>query len=119
MTLASVDAPDLPGLFPALDVVTCPDLFYVRFHGRNARGWRSGKMDLQFDYDYADDELEQWIEARIAPMAARARAGILFFNNHVRGQAPENALRLMERLEARGLSVVGPLTLPPVTPFGQ
>ncbi|MCP4714836.1 MAG: DUF72 domain-containing protein, partial [Deltaproteobacteria bacterium] len=38
ITLVTVDEPDLPGLFPALDVVTNPDMFYVRFHGQNAKG---------------------------------------------------------------------------------
>ena len=38
VTLVSVDEPALPGLFPCLDVVTNPELFYIRFHGRNAQG---------------------------------------------------------------------------------
>jgi uncharacterized protein YecE (DUF72 family) len=102
--LVNVDVPDLPGLFPALDVVTCPDLFYIRFHGRNAKGWRSGKMHLQFDYSYSEDELKDWIENRIAPMASQTRRGILFFNNHVRAQAPENAKRFIRLLKEHGLS---------------
>jgi len=102
--LVNVDAPDLPDLFPTRDVVTCSDLFYVRFHGRNAKGWRSGKMHLKFDYSYSDAELKDWIDNRIAPMAAQARRGILFFNNHVRAQAPENAKRLIRLLQDRGLS---------------
>ena len=104
VTLVSVDEPDLPGLFPALDVVTSPDLFYVRFHGRNAKGWRSGNMQLQFDYNYSDDELHEWIENRIEPMSARARRGVLFFNNHVHAQAPENAQRMVKLLEEHGLT---------------
>lgn len=119
VTLVTVDAPDLPGLFPALDVVTNPDLFYVRFHGRNARGWRSGKMRLQFDYDYTDDELGRWVEEKILPMAGRARSGVLFFNNHVRAQAPQNARQLLALLQGHGLSVVGAPEPPPVAPFGQ
>ncbi|MBW1956837.1 MAG: DUF72 domain-containing protein [Deltaproteobacteria bacterium] len=106
ITLVSVDAPDLPELFPLLDAVTCPELFYIRFHGRNAKGWRSGKMHLQFDYSYSDDELKGWIENRIAPMAETARRGILFFNNHVRAQAPENAERLIRLLKEHGFSAV-------------
>lgn len=98
VTLVNVDVPPLPHLFPPLDVVTCPDLFYVRFHGRNAAGWRSGNMQQQFDYHYSDEELRRWAEGRIAAMAARARCGVIFFNNHVRGQAPENARRLMTLL---------------------
>ena len=105
VTLAGVDEPDLPGLFPALDVVTNPDLFYVRFHGRNATGWRSGNMQLQFDYSYSDDELNEWIENKIERMNEQAKRGVLFFNNHVRAQAPENAHRMRKLLKERGLAV--------------
>ena len=106
VTLVGVDVPDLPNLFPVLDVVTNPDLFYVRFHGRNAKGWRSGNMQLQFDYSYSDDELHSWIENKIEPMSRRARRGVIFFNNHVRAQAPTNAQRMAMLLKERGLSVV-------------
>ena len=106
VTLVGVDEPDLPGLFPALDVVTNPDLFYVRFHGRNAKGWRSGNMQLQFDYNYSDDELHEWVENKIERMSGQASRGILFFNNHVRAQAPENARRMVELLKERNLAVV-------------
>jgi uncharacterized protein YecE (DUF72 family) len=105
VTLVGVDAPDLPYLFPALDVVTNPALFYIRFHGRNIKGWRSGHMQQQFDYSYADEELREGIETRIETMQARARQGVLFFNNHVRGQAPENARRMVRLLVERGLTV--------------
>ena len=97
ITLVAVDEPPLPGLFPRLDVVTHPELFYVRFHGRNASGWRSGNMQKQFDYDYTDTELQDWIRGPIRAMARRARTGAIFFNNHVRAQAPRNAQQL-ERL---------------------
>jgi uncharacterized protein YecE (DUF72 family) len=103
VTLATVDVPDLPYLFPSLDVVTNPDLFYIRFHGRNAKGWRSNNMQKQFDYDYTPDELAAWSRTTIPKMAARAHNGILFFNNHVRAQAPRNARMLMEQLESVGL----------------
>jgi len=106
VTLVGIDTPDLPDMFPSLDVITNPDLFYVRFHGRNAKGWRSGNMQLQFDYNYSDDELHEWVENKIEPMNGRARSGIFFFNNHVRAQAPENARRMLDLLKARGLMVV-------------
>jgi uncharacterized protein YecE (DUF72 family) len=101
-TLVAVDAPALPGLFPALDVVSNPEFFYVRFHGRNARGWRSGNMQKQFDYDYREDELREWAEGPIARMASRATQGLIFFNNHVRAQAPRNAAQLQRLLSERG-----------------
>jgi uncharacterized protein YecE (DUF72 family) len=100
--LVAVDEPDLPGLFPPLDVVTNPALFYVRFHGRNARGWRSGHMQNQFDYDYTPSELKDWADTRIAKMAASSKKGVIFFNNHVRAQAPRNAAMLMDLLAAKG-----------------
>ena len=102
-TLVTVDEPELPGLFPGLDVVTNPELFYIRFHGRNAKGWRSGNMQKQFDYDYGDDELRQWADGRIAKMAPHASTGVIFFNNHVRAQAPRNAVTLINILIERGL----------------
>jgi len=106
-TLVAVDEPDLPGLFPRLDIVTNPALFYIRFHGRNASGWRSGNMQKQFDYDYGDAELGQWTDVRIAKMARHAAAGVMFFNNHVRAQAPRNAARLIQLLIERGIMDVG------------
>ena len=102
-TLVAVDEPELPGLFPRLDIVTNPELFYIRFHGRNAKGWRSGNMQKQFDYDYADYELGEWADTRIAKMAQQAGSGVIFFNNHVRAQAPRNAVRLINLLIQRGL----------------
>jgi uncharacterized protein YecE (DUF72 family) len=103
VSLVTVDEPELPGLFPALDVVTNPRLFYVRFHGRNALGWRSGKMATQFDYDYSDDELASWMDEKLRALVENAKTGALFFNNHVRGQAPRNAQRLIGLLEKAGL----------------
>jgi uncharacterized protein YecE (DUF72 family) len=102
-TLVAVDEPDLPGLFPRLDIITNPELFYIRFHGRNAKGWRSGNMQKQFDYDYGDAELRKWTDVRIVGMTRHASAGIIFFNNHVRAQAPRNAVRLINLLIERGI----------------
>jgi uncharacterized protein YecE (DUF72 family) len=105
VALVAVDEPALPGLFPSLDVVTNPDLFYVRFRGRNTRGGCLENMHLQFDYNYSDDELHEWVEKRIEPMSHRVRKGVLFFNNHVRARAPENARRMSGLLRNRGLTV--------------
>jgi uncharacterized protein YecE (DUF72 family) len=94
ITLVSVDGPPLPDLFPALDVVTNPDLFYFRLHGRNSQGWRSGSKQQQFDYDYTEDELMQWSRERIPKMRESCKAGVILFNNHVAGQAVRNALAM-------------------------
>jgi uncharacterized protein YecE (DUF72 family) len=94
VTLVAVDEPSLPGLFPSLDIVTNPALFYVRFHGRNKEGWRSGNMQKKFNYDYSDQELRAWCDSYLPGLAARADRGMLFFNNHVRAQAPKNGKKL-------------------------
>ena len=104
VSLVAVDAPDVNAMFPRLDVVTNPDLFYVRMHGRNARGWGSGNKQLQFDYDYTETDLALWSRDLIPRMADRAKTGVVFFNNHVRGQAPRNARLLTDQLEAEGFS---------------
>ncbi len=98
VTLVTVDVPEgLPKLFPCVDILTNPDLFFVRFHGRNLQGWRSGNMQQKFDYSYSRDELTTWNATYLQGMRARAAKGVVFFNNHVRGQAPENA-RLLQSL---------------------
>lgn len=103
VTLVAVDTPDIKELFPTVDIITSPDLFYVRLHGRNAGGWRSGNMQKQFNYDYADNELREWAEERIEKMAEHTRNGLIFFNNHVQAQAPGNAMKLAGMLTAGGL----------------
>ena len=104
VTLVTMDAPAMPGLFPTLDVVTNPNLFYIRFHGRNARGWRAERSEQQFDYDYSDAELSEWVEKRIGPMMGKAKRGVIFFNNYVRAQAPRNAESLARLMRRHGLA---------------
>ena len=105
VSLVAVDEPPLRGLFPALDVVTHPELAYVRFHGRNGRGWYSGSKEQQFDYDYSEEELRRWVEGKLESMVRQTRRTIIFFNNHVAAQAPRNALTLIGLLRQRGYSV--------------
>jgi uncharacterized protein YecE (DUF72 family) len=38
-------------------------------------------------------------------MAAQAASGMIFFNNHVRGQAPRNAVQLVRLLSKKGLKI--------------
>ncbi|MBF0119372.1 MAG: DUF72 domain-containing protein [Desulfobacterales bacterium] len=97
ISLVIVDEPNISGLFPRLDVITNPNLFYIRFHGRNAKGWNSGNMQLQFDYDYKDEEIDEWVTF-IEQIKDKSKKGVIFFNNHVRGQAPKNAQNLKEKL---------------------
>ena len=102
VTLVTVDAPQLSYLFPTQAIVTNPELFYIRFHGRNAAGWGSGTMQKQFYYDYSYEELQPWSQQLIPKMAQKAKSGFVFFNNHVRGQAPRNAKLLADQLAGLG-----------------
>jgi len=104
ISLVAVDEPELPGLYPFLDVVTNPGLFYARFHGRNRTGWRSGNMQKKFNYDYSDEELTEVCDRYLLKMAASSSRGVIFFNNHVRARAPENAKRLVGMLSKQGLA---------------
>ncbi len=101
VTLVAVDGPPLPGLFPPLDVVTNPALFYGRFHGRNREGWQSGNIQKKFNYDYSTEELRAWCDRLLPAMTGRADRGILLFNNHVRAQAPRNGAQLAALLAER------------------
>lgn len=98
ITLVTVDTPPLPRLFPTLDVSTTPRLFYIRLHGRNLRGWHSGNMQQQFDYNYSAAELSALSRDIIQPLRACCTSGVIFFNNHVKGQAVRNALTLRLQL---------------------
>lgn len=106
ITLVSVDGPDLPGLFPPLDVVTSNELFYLRLHGRNQSGWRSGSMQQKFNYDYTRKELQEWTAERIPTMAASCERGVICFNNHVAGQAVRNAEMMRTELAQKFQSVL-------------
>ena len=63
-------------------------------------------MQQQFDYHYSDDQLDEWVKEKIDPMSCQTRRGIIFFNNHVRAQATENALQMTRLLTRHGLKVV-------------
>lgn len=99
ISLVTVDVPPLPHLFPSLDVVTNPNLLYIRFHGRNTVGWQSGSMQKKFDYNYSLNELKQFHQQYLAPMLAQSSHGVVFFNNHVKAQAPRNARSFGHYLE--------------------
>jgi len=74
-------------------------LLYLRFHGRNREKWRKHETpEERYDYLYSEEELQPFAE-KIREMAATGKAKILiFFNNHVRGEAPANALMMAHQI---------------------
>jgi uncharacterized protein YecE (DUF72 family) len=86
------DNPALKNL-PALDYIITSSIAYMRFHGRNAEMWYKGDNATRYDYMYLDFELQSFVEP-IKRLAESAQILQLFFNNHVKGQAPKNAKKL-------------------------
>jgi uncharacterized protein YecE (DUF72 family) len=75
------------------------DIYYVRFHGRNAREWWDhAESEDRYNYFYSEEELE--------PIAEKARAArdlkkkvYLLMNNHFSAQSIANATTLKKMLD--------------------
>ena len=111
-----VDAPrtEAKNVIPTVVAVTSPTA-YVRFHGRNAETWnvRSGSAADRFDYLYAREELEEWVEP-MRELGGEADQVFAVFNTNrwsedPRGtgqlvaQGAENAFTLKSVLEEAGV----------------
>ena len=79
-----VDEPLLPP-----DTVTTADFAFIRWHGRGLRPW--------YNYRYSEKELDSWVP-KVKEVAARVKKTYGYFNNHFKGFAVENSLKLMEKL---------------------
>lgn len=93
----NVDEPPLEGLLPPQDVVT-GNLGYIRFHGRNSEKWWDGKGAERYDYLYSEQELQEWV-GNIKSVLRKTAKTYIFFNNHPRGQAVQNARQMQTILE--------------------
>jgi uncharacterized protein YecE (DUF72 family) len=74
-------------------------LLYLRFHGRNREKWRQHETaEERYDYLYSEAELKPFAE-KVREIATTGASKVLvFFNNHVRGQAPANALMMARQI---------------------
>lgn len=92
-----VDEPRLKGLMPPLCLATSP-IGYVRFHGRNAaKWWEHDEAWERYDYRYPEEELQEWVPP-IQQLAGETKDTYVFFNNHHRGKATDNAQMLRQML---------------------
>ena len=69
-----VDAPrtDAVSAMPPLVEVTCPELGYLRLHGRNAETWHgSGSVAERFNYRYSAEELQELVAPVVGIEQAR------------------------------------------------
>ena len=79
-----VDEPLLPP-----ETVTTADFAFIRWHGRGSRPW--------YNYRYGDKELDSWVP-KVKEVTTRVRKTFGYFNNHFKGFAVENSLKMMEKL---------------------
>jgi Uncharacterized conserved protein len=81
-----------------LNAVTNSGVAYLRLHGRNAKGYLTGKTVAQrFDYDYSDAEIQEAAD-RGRELAGEAKEVHVIFNNNARDYAPHGAARLRKAL---------------------
>jgi uncharacterized protein YecE (DUF72 family) len=88
------------GSVPPVYGVTNRKLAIIRFHGRNTKTWYSfgAGSEGRFDWNYAPDELAEWLP-HIEQAADAADEVHLFFNtNHGDGQGVRNARLLLDLL---------------------
>jgi uncharacterized protein YecE (DUF72 family) len=88
-----VDAPraDVVSAMPPIIEVTCPELAYLRLHGRNADTWQgSSTVAERFNYRYDERELQGFIEP-VRQMSMRAEDVVVVFNNNAGDYALRNA----------------------------
>lgn len=79
-----VDEPLLPP-----DTVVTTDFSFIRFHGRGSSPW--------YNYRYSDKEIKDWAP-RVKKVAASTTYAYTYYNNHFKGNAPDNALKLLKVL---------------------
>jgi uncharacterized protein YecE (DUF72 family) len=106
VALVNIDQPLFDNSIAPGAVVTNPDFSYVRLHGRNKKDWfRPGAgRDDRYDYLYARDELQDWVE-RIRSLGDKSAKVFVVTNNHYRGQAVANALQIRNLITGEKLEI--------------
>jgi uncharacterized protein YecE (DUF72 family) len=95
VTYVTVDAPPADNfqIMPPLDAVTNPSIAYLRAHGRNTKGYLTGRSVAErFAWEYTDDELEE-IAGRARALEESAGEVHVAFNNNRGDDAPTAAQR--------------------------
>ena len=100
----AVDAPTgrQVTIMPGIDAVTRPGLAYLRAHGRNAKGYVSGRSVAErFGWRYGDEELAEIVGRARALAEETGDAGEvrLMFNNNRGADAALAAARAQELLQ--------------------
>ena len=84
---------------PPVAAATAKDLAVVRFHGRDPKAWtsKSETASERFRYDYAKDELQEWVP-KIESLAEETRETHVLMNNCYQDFAVRNGSELGDLL---------------------
>lgn len=94
LSLVNTDAPKVRGILVG-PWKSVGEFNYVRLHGRNRKRWfEAGESYERYDYLYSEEELEE-LKGKIERIC-EGKETYVFFNNHYRGKAVLNALKLKE-----------------------
>lgn len=105
LSYTMVDEPQVgTGSVPPVYGITSRKLAIVRFHGRNARTWYSfgTGSEGRFDWDYAPEELAEWLPEIERAADEADEVHLLFNTNRGDGQGARNAMLLMGMLGLPG-----------------
>jgi uncharacterized protein YecE (DUF72 family) len=100
LPLVLVDVPESDhfSVMQMENIVTSPKLVYFRLHGRNERGYITGRSVAErFNYDYSGEEITG-IATRVQDLAKETEEIHVAFNNNHSLYAPKAALRLKQSL---------------------
>jgi uncharacterized protein YecE (DUF72 family) len=100
--LVVVDTPrlEVASALPTVVAATTDALAYLRFHGRNAGTWTTGRTVAErFDYVYAEEELRELL-GPVGELADEVAEVAVVFNNNAADYALRNAARFRELLES-------------------
>lgn len=77
---------------PPVSAATADDLAMVRFHGRDTTAWtsKSETASERFRYDYAKEELQEWVP-KIESLTTQARETHVLMNNCYQDYAVRSA----------------------------
>jgi uncharacterized protein YecE (DUF72 family) len=94
LSVCALDMPDI-GDLPGTQLPVTHQVGYMRFHGRNAEKWWNNRKSWErYDYLYPVNTLSNLLPA-LRNWIDQHRKVYLFFNNHYRGQAIQNAQTMM------------------------
>jgi uncharacterized protein YecE (DUF72 family) len=94
-----IDEPKFPSSIRQDLTIGTADLYYLRFHGRNAKEWWDhAESEDRYNYFYSESELEP-IAEKVRDVRAMVKKAYLFLNNHFSAQSVANAVTLKKMLD--------------------